>query len=289
MTLLLLAAVILCVPVLTACIALAENARAGELGRLRRLCPQGLALAQLGALVDSVWSLWLTVLALPFGLIPGCCTGRGPAPSRLPPVILVHGLYHNPAAWFVMRRRLALAGFTDVRAHGYASFGRNFADIAGGLARLMLEAAKGAPGGRVLLVGHSLGGLVIRAACADARLGGTCRVAGIVTLGTPHQGSTLAGMLAVGRLGRGLAPGGEVIRLLRALPACRAQALSLYTPTDNMVLPLGGALLSERERAAGWRESALPPMSHVGLLYSGEAAREAIGFLRERTLDSSPG
>jgi pimeloyl-ACP methyl ester carboxylesterase len=182
-----------------------------------------------------------------------------------------------------MRARLRAAGFRNLRCYGYASFGDSFADIADGLARLLLEVGAGAPGGRVLLLGHSLGGLVIRAACADPRLeAGGCRVAAVVTLGAPHRGSTLAGMLGIGKLARGLAPEGEVIRLVRALPACGQPGLSLYTPTDGMVLPLSGAFLDADELAAGWEERALPAMSHVGLLYSGAAARAALAFLAEK-------
>jgi hypothetical protein len=107
-------------------------------------------------------------------------------------------------------------------------------------------------------------------------------VAAVVTLGAPHRGSTLAGMLGIGKLARGLAPEGEVIRLVRALPACGWPGLSLYTPTDGMVLPLSGAFLDADELAAGWEERALPAMSHVGLLYSGAAARAALAFLAEK-------
>lgn len=281
--------VVFFVPALTGLLSWVENRRSGEDARQRELLGGGLAWAQARVFVNAAWTLWLTVLALPFGLLPGLAhmARFGPRVPALPgacpmPVILVHGLYHNPAAWFVLRRRLARAGFGQVRCFGYASFGRSFEAIAGDLAALLLAVAKDAPGGRVALVGHSLGGLVIRAACADARVaGGTgCRVAGVVTLGTPHRGSALAGMLGQGRLARGLAPGGEVISLVRALPCFPGPGLSLYTPTDGMVLPLSGSFLDERERAAGWAERALPPTSHVGLLYSRAAAGQTLAFLR---------
>lgn len=281
-------AAILFFPALTGALGWLENRRSGD-ARLQRALLGGRLVPGFGrAFLDAVWTLWLTVLVLPLGWLPfgpfakRSCHGQGKAPeSGLPPVILVHGLYHNPAAWFVLRRRLVRAGFTDVRCYGYASFGREFADIAAGLAEMLLEAAQNAPGGRVALVGHSLGGLVIRAACVDVRTasGGKCRVAGVVTLGAPHRGSTLAGMLGIGRLARGLAPDGDVISQVRALPPCPGPALSLYTPTDGMVLPLTGAFLDERERACGWTEQALPAMSHVGLLYSADAARETLAFL----------
>lgn len=274
-------AVILFIPALTGCLACLANRRSGDAARQRALLGGRLAPGLVRAFGNSVWSLWVTIVALPLGALMGFRCQAAPGAGALP-VILVHGLYHNPAAWFVLRRRLRQAGFADVRCYGYASFGREFEDIAAGLAGLMLEAAQKAPGKRVALVGHSLGGLVIRAACADPRVasGEQCRVAGVVTLGTPHRGSSLAGILGLGRLARGLAPGGRVIRLVRGLPVCAASALSLYTPTDGMVLPLSGAFLDERERAAGWTELALPAMSHVGLLYSREAARQALAFLK---------
>jgi pimeloyl-ACP methyl ester carboxylesterase len=282
-------AVLLFLSALTGALGWVENRRSGDSQRQRALLGGNVAPALARTFLNSVWSLWLTALSLPLGWLPlgPFAQRRRPGPGKPsaggpPPVILVHGLYHNSAAWFVLRRRLLRAGFTDVSCYGYASFGRGFADIAAGLAEMLLEAARNAPGGRVALVGHSLGGLVIRAACVDAQVasGGKCRVAGVVTLGTPHRGSTLARMLGVGRLARGLAPGGHVIAQVRGLPPCPCPGLSLFTPTDGMVLPLSGAFLDERERANGWTELALPAMSHVGLLYSGAAAREAIAFLK---------
>ncbi|MBI5520087.1 MAG: alpha/beta fold hydrolase [Desulfovibrio sp.] len=270
-------AAIFFVPALVSTLAWVENHRSGQWRRQRELLGGRLLSGLLRSFANSVWTLWVTVVALPLGALAGY--RREARPGSLPPVILVHGLYHNPAAWFVLRRRLRRAGYADVRCYGYASFFRFFEDIAGGLARMVLEAARNAPGGRVALVGHSLGGLVIRAACADERVRAQVRIAGVATLGTPHRGSTLAGMLGIGRLARGLAPGGEVLRLVRALPVGTYPAVSLYTPTDGMVLPLSGALLEERELANGWREETLPATSHVGLLYSREAARRVLAFL----------
>ena len=274
-----LAAVLAGPAVLMGVLAHTENLRTGQLRRVRQLCGGSLFPAVLRALGNSIWSMWLTALALPFA---GFASQGASAHTRghaTPPVLYVHGLYHNPAAWFVLRRRLARAGFTAWRTYGYSSFGPSFMEIAAGLAHSIRAAAAESADGTVLLVGHSLGGLIIRAAVAQAGLESCVR--GIVTLGTPHQGSTLAGMLAVGRLGRGLKPGGEILRHLAALPPCRARALSLYTPTDAMVLPLSGALLLPGDKAAGWRETCLPALSHVGLLYNKKAAALATAFLQE--------
>jgi pimeloyl-ACP methyl ester carboxylesterase len=252
------------VPLLSYVIFLRENIRAGLLPRVRSLCGGHLLCPLLQATWNSAWSIALVCLAYPLGWLPR----RRPKPcaaTGLSPVILIHGLYHNASAWFFYRHRLRHAGFQDVRIYSYASFFRTFESIVEGLVRAVQQAAQDAPEGRVLLVGHSLGGLVIRSACAHPSMQG--KVAGVITMGTPHQGSTLAGLIALGGLGRGLRPGGAVLDYLRGLPACVGPALSIYSPTDSMVLPLSGLLLEERERDSGWEERCVPPVSHVGMLY----------------------
>ncbi len=294
------------VPALAGCIAAWENRRARQWELQRELLGGPLAPALARAFGNAAWTLWLTVLALPFGRQPrfdrcacapcphspssGIDPAVGVSAPALPSVILVHGLYHNPAAWFVMRRRLFCAGFADVRCYGYASFGRSFVDIAAGLSALIARTAAERPDGRVLLMGHSLGGLVIRAALADGRAGDGVEknVAGVVSLGAPHGGSRLASMLGMGRLARGLAPDGEALRFVRSRSPAFVPWLSLFTPVDGVVIPCSCLLLGEPERAAGWRERALPAMSHVGLLYSRAAAREALAFLRDCAREGEP-
>jgi triacylglycerol lipase len=271
-----LAALVLGAPVLSYALYLSENAQAGLLPRVRSLCGDRLLLPLVRALWNAVWSLALVLLAYPLGWLPERHS-RAPGPGGPPPVLLIHGLYHNASAWFVYRRRLRQAGFSDVRTYAYASFFQSFDSIVEGLAQAALRAAAASPTGSVLLVGHSLGGLVVRSACAREALRG--RVAGILTLGTPHRGSTLAGLMALGGLGRGLRPGGAVLEGVRSLPVWPGPALSLYSPTDSMVLPLTGSLLEGREKRAGWTEACLPPVSHVGMLYDRRAAGRGIAFL----------
>ncbi|MDO9631627.1 MAG: hypothetical protein Q7I92_07005 [Humidesulfovibrio sp.] len=284
--LILLTALVLGVPILSYALFLRENARAGLLPRVRDLCGGRLFAPLARAVFNSAWSIALVIVAYPLGWLP---ERRPQAPDLggLPPVILTHGLYHNASAWFLFRRRLRQAGFKDVRTYAYASFFQSFTSIAEGLAHAAQEAANASPTGTVLLVGHSLGGIVVRTAGASEALRG--RVGGIVTLGTPHQGSNLAGLLAVGRLGRGLTANGEVLECVRGLSICPGPALSLYSPVDSMVLPLSGLLLDEREREAGWTEECLPPMSHVGMLYDRRVAEICVRFLlRAASRPASP-
>ncbi len=275
--LLLLLAVLAVIPAGSLLLALAQNRRAGELALARRLCGGPLWLAVGLSLADALVSVPLAVLLTPLGRHRPEPPLYGGRPLGRTPVLLVHGLYHNTSAWQIFRRRLARAGLTQARAFGYSSFGPSFPDIATALADEIRAMAAQSPTGRILLVGHSLGGMLIRAACAEASV--CACVAGIVTLGAPHRGSTLAGSIAIGRLGRSLDRGGAVLRGLEGLAECRAPALSLFTPVDGMVQPLSGSLVTARQKAAGWREACVGAVSHVGLLYHGRTTALAAEFL----------
>lgn len=136
--------------------------------------------------------------------------GPGDAPDAepgAPLVVWVHGLgttewcwaldaealHGDPAATFggMLERD---AGMTPIfvrynSGRRVADNGRALADAVDGL----VNAMRGVP--RVVLIGHSMGGLVARAAChAASRLGHGWleRVDLVVTLGTPHRGAPLA-------------------------------------------------------------------------------------------------
>ncbi|HEX5562729.1 MAG TPA: alpha/beta fold hydrolase [Nocardioidaceae bacterium] len=101
-----------------------------------------------------------------------------------------------------------------------ANTGLRVAENGAALASLLdrLVAGWPTPVRRVALVGHSMGGLVMRAACAvttDAGPGWTSLVTDVVTLGTPHLGAPLergvaAGARALGHLPES-APFGRVL------------------------------------------------------------------------------
>lgn len=118
-------------------------------------------------------------------------------------VVFLHGLCETESHW--ERRRaergttyaeeLAAAGWTPVslRANSGLPLRHNGVALAALLDRLV--AGWPVPVTRIALVGHSLGGLVVRAATAVSA--GTDRpwqelVTDVVTLGTPHRGAPLA-------------------------------------------------------------------------------------------------
>ncbi len=192
------------------------------------------------------------------------------------PIILVHGLYHNPSAWLIMRCRLKRAGFGNVYTYGYSSFSLTYFDLVHEMTQKMEQVLAANPGRKLALVGHSLGGLIIRGAMADDRFCGKISV--VVTLGSPHKGSELA-WIGIGRLARSLHPSSHIFEWLAVQKKVQGVALlSLFAPIDNMVFPVRGLELGE----PGWiEECRQPDVSHVGLIYDRGFAARTIKHLKQ--------
>lgn len=161
--------------------------------------------------------------------------------------VLLHGLSENESA-FDRRRAdvgatyaetLAALGWTPVLLRANTGLGVRENGVA--LAALLrdLVAAWPAAVDRLALVGHSMGGLLLRAACAVAledEQPWTARVAHVVTLGTPHLGAPLAG--GVGHGARALARLPETAAFGRILDQRSAGVHDLVHGLGEEVPPL---------------------------------------------------
>jgi triacylglycerol lipase len=108
-------------------------------------------------------------------------------PARIP-VLLIHGYLCNHRIWDDAARALRQQGHTVLAVNlepVFASIDR-YAEVIEHAVQ-QLRAATGRD--KVVLVGHSMGGLAIR---AWMRAHGTQHAAGAITLGTPHVGTQIA-------------------------------------------------------------------------------------------------
>jgi triacylglycerol lipase len=120
----------------------------------------------------------------------------------------------------------------------------------------------------VILVAHSMGGLVCRSYLA---VHGPQRVARLVTLASPHAGSELA-RIGIGANAREMEPGSRWLADLAAEPL-RVPAVSLRTAHDNYVMP------QDNQRLPGARDVELAGIGHLAVLYAdrtGSALLEAL-------------
>ncbi|MGK5080394.1 esterase/lipase family protein [Janthinobacterium sp. HLX7-2] len=176
------------------------------------------------------------------------------------PVLLIHGYVCNRGYWTQLSGQLAQAGI----AHDAV----DLEPIGAGIDAYVPQVAQAIEGlcartgsERVIIVAHSMGGLVAR---AWLRRHGAACVARIITVGTPHQGTALAN-LAAGTNARQMrrindAPSGWLAQLAASeTPETRALFTSIYSHHDNIVAPQSSALLP------GARHIAFGGIGHVAL------------------------
>ncbi|MFW2176876.1 MULTISPECIES: esterase/lipase family protein [unclassified Moraxella] len=216
-----------------------------------------------------------------------------------PTVIILHGLYMHKWAMKPLAKRLQKQGF-DVQRFGYYSLLHLLPTHSQRLdAWLSARFSKDTP---LYLVGHSLGGLVIRDFLHRYP---AWQVARCVTLGTPHNGSLSADSvmkLAPSFIGRsyqagldGTAPplkngvalgsiagshsaglGKVILPKAHLTPNLANIANDLYEPFDGQN---DGTVFVSETRLANAKDHIVLPVSHTGMIFDANVAEQVAYFL----------
>lgn len=190
------------------------------------------------------------------------------------PVIFVHGLLCNGAAWWWMRRALAKRGIQRGYTINLEPIFGNIDAYAEQLQQRIEAVCNDTGASKVFLVAHSMGGLVSRSYIQNLSGGG--RVAGLITLGTPHHGTGLAA-LPIGQ---------NIIQMdlnsdwLLALNANETEPspvpiTSIYSVHDNIVSPQSSSKLICADNIP------LSGIGHVALLFSPAVADLVAASIRQ--------
>jgi triacylglycerol lipase len=165
------------------------------------------------------------------------------------PVLLIHGYGCNSGYWHGMSRAFQRANILHHAVSLEPMFG-SMEDFVPAVAGAVDNLCKSTGAEKIIIVAHSMGGLVARAYIRDH---GPGRIAKVITLGTPHSGTGLANF-GVGRNSRqmrwtGSARAGRPSRWLAELAEAepgevRALFVSLYSHHDNIVSPQTSSALS---------------------------------------------
>jgi triacylglycerol lipase len=157
-------------------------------------------------------------------------------------MVLVHGFFCNRALWTDWMRRLQREGRVFVAVDLEPAYGSisAYADIIENAVR-QVEQATGRP---PVLVGHSMGGLAIRAWAAQQGASALARVHRIITQGTPHHGTWIANVSHTTN-GHQMRQGNDwLARNASQLPDGFAQkCICFYSNCDNIVFPAQTATL----------------------------------------------
>ena len=192
-----------------------------------------------------------------------------------PPLLLIHGFGCSRGAWWWLRRRLEAAGWTVATISLeplYTSIENYVEPLAKRIDAVLAETGAS----QLILVGHSMGGLVAR---AYLRRFGLQRVARLVTLATPHAGSELA-RIGPGQNGRQMETGSEWLQAL-ARETLMPETVVIYSSHDNYVMPQSNLQLP------GAMHMAVDGLGHLATLFSPRVADALIKALEKRDTASA--
>lgn len=185
------------------------------------------------------------------------------------PILFVHGFFSNAGFWLPLKRYLRSQ---SVRALFTINLDPVFNDIdayAEQLAARIAQVCALVGQQKLVLIGHSMGGLVCRA-YLDKH--GGKHVHKIISLGSPHYG-TLVAYLLRGRNLTQMRPGNEWLLRLNAKKTT-VPITTHYSVHDNIVVPQDNA------RLAGAKEYLSIGLGHLSMAFSSEMMRSVLEEIR---------
>lgn len=196
-------------------------------------------------------------------------------PSNAAPrhgVLLVHGFSCNRGLWAPWMRRLQAEGHPCMALSLEPLFGSidHYADPIEAAVQRLTVACDGRP---PILVGHSMGGMALRAWWR--RYGAPGRVRRVMTLGTPHGGTLLA-RFSPATNARQMRPDSPWLRELAAQEAAElgAQFDCYFSRCDQMVCPAETAVLP------GSKAHELQATGHLAMVFEPQVLEDLLQHLR---------
>ncbi|PHV32192.1 lipase [Janthinobacterium sp. BJB312] len=242
-----------------------------ESRRLGSPVPPEYQLGAMGAARLFFGELRATLWTSSWGMLRPRLHAADSIPGQGLPVLLVHGYVCNGGYWTKLSGQLARAGIVH-KAIDLEPINGDIEAFVPQVEQAITELCTRTGSDRVILVAHSMGGLVAR---AWLRRHGAARVARIITIGTPHHGTALAN-LAAGTNARQMsridgAPSGWLAQLAASETAeTRALITSIYSHHDNIVAPQSSAQLP------GARNLAFGGIGHVALASDARVLRQLL-------------
>jgi pimeloyl-ACP methyl ester carboxylesterase len=201
-------------------------------------------------------------------------------------VVLVHGLWMNGMEMSVLRRRLQLEHDFEAQTFAYPTLHGDAGEIGRELAEVTREA--GRRGGRVHLVGHSLGGAIVYKALVDcgAEVNGN-----VVLLASPLNGSRAAQSVSRHAMLRPLLGPHVINELAQPCGRCWNRDTALGAIAGSMRMGTGqfftqfeedhdGSVAVSETIIPGLQDHIVLPHSHMGMIFAADVAQQVAHFLR---------
>ena len=150
------------------------------------------------------------------------------------PVLLLHGFFCNSAFWWILRRQLHRDGYHNVYTQTLEPVFGDIEHLGDRVGARIDQICAETGASKVVIVGHSMGGLAAR---AYLRRYGALRVCKLIAVGTPHHGTAHARAVTVlGENLRQMCLNSPWLKQLNAEPL-PVPVTNIWSWHDNIVAP----------------------------------------------------
>jgi triacylglycerol lipase len=211
------------------------------------------------ATIAAECAAYFTLFAIiqPFHRLAMVAAGQSPLLENKPPVLFVHGYLCNRGLWWWMLRKLRWHGIRAGAVSLEPPLG-SIDTLADQLHRDIEAFMQDTPDAKLVLVTHSMGGLVAR---AYLKRHGPARIGKLVTLACPHHGTRLA-YLGPGRNAREMQPNSAWLRTLAEGETIPVPFLNVWSAGDNFVAPQASA------RMEASQDVPFEGLGHLSIVFS---------------------
>jgi triacylglycerol lipase len=230
----------------------------------------------LKGIFSSICTNAVVICLYPLGFFKNRSAPDNENKGKGPLIVLIHGVYHNNSAWIYYKWRLRKKGYGRIYTFGYSSRGGNFWEIYEKLSLWMKRFEREAQGQEIVLLGHSLGGLLAKTYAAKQGESARFTIQRVMTIGSPFRGSKMV-VFSFGALAKSLQYQGPLVRELEKLiPVTKLPCVAFYSPVDNMVLP-AESMLPPPE----WKKEQTAPLCHTAALYDGPNFNRVLSYIEK--------
>lgn len=196
------------------------------------------------------------------------------------PILLVHGYLGHSTNWVYLRYRLKEAGFGPIYTVNLGSPLRSIGEYAERVKREVKRLKEETGLEEVVMIGHSMGGLVISHYALELASEDDICITDIVTVGSPLKGTRMA-YIGFGACSEQMRCGTPFIQKLGASIIANndIRFYHIGSEIDIVVQPTHSAFLGDDPS----KHCSVRGVGHLGLLFSGQVADAIISYLEETT------
>lgn len=227
----------------------------------------------LHSLVFETFAIMTTFFMRPLGFIKKVQKRCGSEKGR--PILLIHGYLQNASNWAFLKRELCQRGFGPIYTLNLSPTFRSIRAYTQLVSQKAFSIAQETKRSDLVLIGHSMGGLV--SAWYAAKVAEPGKVTDVITIGSPLAGTKLAA-LAIGQNGREMRCGSDLVRELKEefLHNHTTRFFHIASKADQIIIPYSSALVGLNPH----REYLIEDLGHMSLLFSSRVADKIEEWLK---------